>query len=226
MSHAFSNLNVPTAPYLENQAGGIMVCGINWGGEPSSVAEEPSFFSDATVGDDRFRNRLLSWFELWGYPLATERGHEGAFERSIVRTNWLRDQQRSMRGKEIVAACIAGKDNFFRHLRALRPRVVFFCGSTLIHTLNDARCKNETIECLGRPKEDLRYIQKEVMHNGKVLRRFRVGFQRFKCCDVIGLPHPTGSVGLSDRYIAEFADEISPILEKFKSVIVTGQGEI
>lgn len=40
----------------------------------------------------------------------------------------------------------------------------------------------------------------------------RVGVQRFARCDIVGLPHPTGGKGLSNRYVAEFRLEISSIL--------------
>lgn len=129
MATAFPALNnVATAKFAENYVEGIMVCGINWGGDPSGnmTPEEPSFFSDKDVNDYPYRNRLLRWFQLWGHSLETVRGRDGAFERSIIQTNWLSDQRRTMHGQDTYETCVSNRDNFFLHLRALRPRLVFF----------------------------------------------------------------------------------------------------
>jgi hypothetical protein len=55
--------------------GGLVICGINFGvprnGKPQSEEEfKPStpFFSHPE-NRDRFVNRLIKWFQLWGFPL-------------------------------------------------------------------------------------------------------------------------------------------------------------
>lgn len=218
MTNTFSGLNIATDCFDENRTGGIMICGINWGGDPNGepLHEPASFFSDKSVNNYPYRNRLLDWFGLWGFPLETQRGKEGAFERSLVQTNWLPDQVKTMHGKSIFDACVTTTDNFFRHLQALRPRVILFCGNTLIRVLNDPRCRADAEARLGAPAE-LRWLQKDVVVNGKKQKRFRVGIQRFAHCDVVGLPHPTGCAGLSNEYVKAFRAEISPVLQAFRS---------
>lgn len=221
MATVFSDLNVMTACFDENRAGGIMVCGINWGGDPNGEPshESASFFSDEAVNNYPYRNRLLKWFNLWGEPLETKRGKEGAFERSIVQTNWLSDQTPTMHGRSIVEACVAKKSDFLFHLQTLRPRIILFCGSTLSKALNDPRCKAGAEGSLG-VSTSLCWLQKHHRDaDGKVCKRFRVGIQRFGQCDVVGLPHPTGCHGLSDDYIKEFRPEISRILQTFRKSI-------
>lgn len=211
-------LNIATALFAENQTGGLMVCGLNWGGDPLAApdGEAPSFFSDEAVNNFPYRNRLARWFDLWGFTLEKNRGREGAFERSIVQTNWLPDQQRTMHGQNVRALCVSNSENFFTHLRELQPRVILFCGNVLIDILNQAPCRDQAEACLGSA-DRLQWCQKDVVANGKRLKKFRVGFQHFARCEVIGLPHPTGSVGLSDTYVEAFRDEISPILHTFRS---------
>ena len=214
MTTTISTLNLATAIFDENKNGGIMICGINWGGDPSDKPnpEKPSFFSDATVNNYPYRNRLLRWFQLWGQPLQTARGEDGPFERSIVQTNWLPDQERTMHGQDIFRKCIEQKDNFFAHVRALRPRVILFCGSTLIRVLNDPSCIEDATACLGSP-DKMKLLTKNVLENGKTLKRFRIGLQRFEHCNVVAVPHPTGSKGLSDSYIAAFRSEVWSVFE-------------
>jgi hypothetical protein len=47
-------------------------------------------------------------------------------------------------------------------------------------------------------------------------RRFKFTFQSFEKCEVVCLPHPSSSRGLSDDYIRLFAGEMDAILEYFK----------
>lgn len=210
-------LNTVTATFDENRTGGLLICGINWGGNPAeaSVVEERSFFSDRSVNDYPYRNRLVRWFAMWGHPLEQIRGREGSFERSIVQTNWLPDQDRSMRARNMLQECIAERENFFFHIDALLPRVLLLCGSTLMQALNAPECLGEAEKILGSSRApDFRC--KEVMENGKRLKRFKVGIQHFERCPVIAVPHPTGSIGVSNAYMAAFQEEIDPILHSYR----------
>ena len=206
-------LDLATALFPENRVDGLMICGIKWGGEPYRPQEPqlPSFFSDALVNSYRFRNRLLRWFELWGHPLVTERGHEGPFERSISHMNWLPDQARSVRGRDIWTECVAHRQRFLRYAATLKPKAILFCGLTLLRALNTPECLRGAEELFGR-FSDPRFLRKDVGESGRLLKRFTFGFQVFERCQVLGVPHPTGSIGLSDAYVAAFRSEIEPIL--------------
>ena len=216
------NMNICTARYPENELGGLMICGINWGSDPESPAteEDASFFSDSRVNKYPYRNRLSEWFKSWGHEFVTEIGSEGPFERSIAQTNWLPDQSISLKGRNVIKEAKENPDNFLRHLEALRPRLLILCGaSSLMPALNSPdclRCVEKVLGAAARPY--LPPLQHDVMQeNGRKARRFRVFIQKFEQCDVLGLPHPTGSRGLSNLYMQQFSKEIDPLIKKFKS---------
>lgn len=210
-------MDLATAIFPENQRGGFLICGINWGGSPSKEdqAEIPSFFSDSNINNYPFRNRIRRWFELWGHPLETCRGREGAFERSIAHMNWLSDQSRSMRKRDAKNECVVQRDRFFSYAEELNPRVIMFCGITLLDALNDISCIQEAEKLFGQSTRP-RYMKKEVSNHGQKLRKFRVGFQTFERSEIIALPHPTGSIGLSDDYVEAYRSEIEPILNTYR----------
>ena len=217
-------LNTTTASFTENREGGLMICGINWGGSEEETPndgdtlkkEKKSFFSDADVNNWPYRNRLLTWFELFGHPLKTTENMSNQFERSIIQTNWLSSQSKNMAGKSLRAECIREWDNFEWHVQTIRPKIIIFLSVSLLDTLNSSACAEKANLLLGKPEKS-NFYRKTVFSNGKVLKRFRVGVQNFKNTTVIALPHPTGSIGLSNNYIQSFKPEVYPILEKYKN---------
>jgi hypothetical protein len=194
-----------------------MICGINWGGEPTTEEspEEASFFSDVRVNNYPYRNRLLRWFNSWGHPLEENAGMEGAFERSIIQTNWMPNQARTMKGRNIWNECISERQNFIKHIDVLKPRLLILCSSTLLRIMNNDQCLGAVEEILGNASQ-IQFERRDISLNGRKLKRFAVGFQEFTNCCVIALPHPTGSVGLSDQYIAAFKERIGGIINTFR----------
>ena len=210
-------LNLATKEFEENRRHGLMICGINWGGDPSneSAPEEQSFFSDKTVNNYPYRNRLLRWFNFWGDPLQIDRGREGWLERSIAQTNWLPDQDVSMRNRNTFEECLRLRTNFLFHVESLRPRLILFCGTILIHVLNNPQCLEEAKTLLGQPSK-LVILRKDIFEDGRKLKRFAVGVQKFEHCEIVAVPHPTGSIGLSDAYIAAFKTEVSEVMDRYR----------
>lgn len=221
---AAKELNTTTASFTENREGGLMICGINWGGSEDETPndgdnlkkERKSFFSDADVNNWPYRNRLLRWFELFGHPLRTTEDLSNQFERSIIQTNWLSSQSKNMAGKSIRAECISEWDNFAWHVQTIKPKIIVFLSVSLLDTLNSSACVENAKLILGDSEKAI-YYKKTVPDNGKALKRFRVGVQNFKRTTIIALPHPTGSKGLSHKYIQAFKPEIYPILQKYKN---------
>lgn len=212
-----ADLNVATAWFDENIRNGLMICGINWGGDASGDAPRhaPSFFSDHAANRFPYRNRILTWFSLFGHPLQTVAGREGGFERSIVQTNWLDTQSPNMQGKALHHEFVGNWENMAHHLDALRPRLILFLSATLLDALNSPGIFPEAQHILGCADRPL-FLQKEVTSHGRRLKRFRVGMQDFEHTSVIALPHPTGSKGLSNEYISAFAPEISAHIANYK----------
>lgn len=211
-------INTTSAWFAENQQGGLMVCGINWGGDPdvTAIPCTASFFSDAKTNNWPYRNRVVRWFSRWGHPLETDDRTAGPFERSIIQTNWLSTQSKNMSGSSIAAVCAADWFNFSFHLEKLRPRVVMFTSVALLEAMNSPRCLEAATSILGPPSA-LQIGKRDVNVGGKRLRRFRFGRQQWGATEFVAVPHPTGSKGLSDDYVASGRDLIDPILAKYKS---------
>ncbi len=89
-------------------------------------------------------------------------------------------------------------------------------GIKLLDALNDKDCIPYIRPVLGY-ESPVNYQIKDTIIDGKTLRKFRVGFQKFEACDVIALPHPSGSKRLHYEYIKAFKDQISTILENYKT---------
>ena len=211
------SLNIATASFSENRKAGLMICGINWGGSADNPSgnEPASFFSDVRYNNYPYRNRLLKWFELLGHPLECTEEKAGPFERSIVQTNWLSSQSPNMHGKSLYTECVHEWGNFAFHVETLQPKLVVFLSVTLLDILNSATCIENARRLFGA-ETSAQLMRKDVLTEGKVLKRFRIGMQRFGGTQIIALPHPTGSRGLSDEYIRTFAKDISPLLQRYK----------
>ena len=207
--------------------GGLLICGLNWGRKLSDGPSEvpvtgKSYFSDKRHEYYPFKQRLLIWFELWGHPLEPFDGNPGTFERSISHMNWWTDQSHDTKGIDYIEKCRKHREHFLYHLTQITPRLILFLGQPLLDALNRPWLFEDAQQCLGQAcKPIVPWIHKEFDKNGKPLRPFKVRYQEFEQCEVIALPHPTGSRGLSNKYIAAFRPEIGPILSRYRLKLVS-----
>ena len=213
-----------------NDKQGIMLCGYEWGGgdedvtseavhaDPSVVANLGVIFSNkaAFYGRDankwRYDERIREWFRIWGHELRRD-GLGGDFEKCLLQTNWCDTQAPNMGGVNYQTKLLAPAqvENFIEHLKHFEPRVLMFFGSLMGRLLNATSVAPKVKEFLGADVQSLRY--EKLPFNG---RRFNVGFQTFERCQVISLPHPSGSRGLSPEYIKLFAPQIGKVISDFK----------
>ena len=136
-----TELPVHTLIFDENKDGGLLLCGLNHGYskederlDTSGVDRSDShksFFSDSEVNDYPFRNRIVSWFSLWGYELARVKEKAGSLERSILQTNWLQTCSNNMDGVNIEEACIDDSESFLHTCATLKPGIILFFGQKL-----------------------------------------------------------------------------------------------
>lgn len=207
----------------ENREGGLLLCGINHGyskederkdtADTSEPDSQKSFFSDSEVNNCLFRNRIISWFDLWGYNLAKSKDNAGIFERSIVQTNWLPTCSNNTRGINIRQACIKDNEQFFMTCEALKPRVIFLFSKELLLAFISPSLSTRVKSTFGARKDEVRWDKKNIFFNGKPRRRFLFGFQQYENLTVVSLPHPTGAKGIADDYIEAFKPEISKIID-------------
>ena len=210
-----------------NDKEGIMLCGYEWGfskkdrerfekGELQEFGDiqelNTSFSNKINVFHESFPydERIIKWFGIWGHPL--ERNN-GTFEKCIIQTNWCDTQNPNMHNVNRHHKLLSCKENFLLHIRELLPKIIFFFGSDMIKVLNSIEVKPKFEKIVGRETQPLKIMQKRLEKR----RRFKVGFQTFEKCEVISLPHPSGSRGVSDDYIGLFEEEIGSILERYKS---------
>lgn len=206
-----------------NDKEGIMICGYEWGLPKEEIEKnknsqtkidfeaETTFSNKINVHKKNYPydERIIKWFKLWGHPL--QRNNNGKIEKCIVQTNWCNTQGNNMKKISIHQKLLNCKDNFLFHIEKLHPKIIFFMGSKMIDVLNNQEIKKDFMRIMGREIKPLQKLQKPF--NGRV---FKIGFQSFEKCDVISLPHPSGSRGLSDEYIKLFKDEIKTILDKYR----------
>ena len=207
-----------------------MICGINWGGEPTSSIDlksemqGTSFFSDSSMNNqkdnapNRFNNRIVEWFRILGHPLETAEEKAGDFEKSIFQTNWLPTKSRSVDSKTIKRYCIDHPGNFEYHVLRFKPKLIMFFSVMLFDVLNSKDSPTQVRKYLGIPSGDRRIIQKRnIVVGTKVSTAFRVGIQRFSNANVIAFPHPTPQRNSpSDKYIAAFKHDICPLINEYK----------
>lgn len=222
---------VVTKNYPENQVGGIMLCGINFGysaedenHENAGTQSEPeplSFFSDKAVNNTRFRNRILAWLSSWGLEFATIAGDEGAFERSFFQTNWLDTQTRSItsNGNITNETLVKEADSFLGMLETRKPSVIIFFGVQMINALNDERVRPRVISILGERSGNPQTYEGDLPNYQGT--KFKLLAQKFGETQIISFPHPQAQ-GITDEYVASLkppAHVIQSILEKMGTPI-------
>ena len=213
------NTNIHTLLCNENKNGALMLCGINHGySKKDKYLDETgvdmmssckSFFSDIKTNNYPFRERIVSWFSLWGYNLERECAKPFSFEKSLFQTNWLQTCTSNIRGCDIAKECIDDSDSFFETCRMLEPKVVFFFGSNLIHAFSSKQLSGKVESIFGSKKGEAKFFQKDIESGGKILRRFKIGFLNYENLSVVSFPHPTGSRGVDSEYIKSVKIEIS-----------------
>lgn len=211
-----------------NNKQGIMLCGYEWGGnnadstdsslDASKVSNLGVTFSNKVpfYGKEAeswpYDKKIMAWFKLWGHELSRN-DVGGDFEKCLLQTNWCDTQASNMNGINYQSKLLASDqvDNFIEHVRHFEPRILIFFGSSMGRFLNDSKVLPRFLEIVGKEVEKFKF--QKMPYSGK---RFNVGFQSFECCNVISLPHPSGSRGLSTEYIDLFTPQIEKVLSDFK----------
>ncbi|MWJ26726.1 hypothetical protein GPM19_00640 [Halomonas sp. ZH2S] len=217
------DLPVHTRIIEENREGGLLLCGINHGYSKHDERQDAtgidrsdshkSFFSDSEVNDYPFRNKIVSWFDLWGYELARSKRLAGRFERSIIQTNWLQTCSNNVRGVNTQRACIEEHKSFLETCSALKPGIIFFFGQEPLWAFTSPALSPKVETIFGARTGEIQWLQKTIYYNGKRCTRFRFGFQQYERLAVVALPHPTGARGIASDYIAAFKPEMSKIID-------------
>lgn len=225
MSHDWTaDLNIGHSRFAgENDSGGLMICGYEWGHTKRDQAEPPvgdpsvpiTFANKAdrygvTARRWRFDARIRGWFRLWGHPLSSS--PPGPFERSIVQTNWCRTQGHKLEGNVAARLAEGGSvGNFLHHVEQLQPSVMLLMGTALNGALTSPGVLDRFVEHVG---SRMACSERTI---GEAGRSFRVWFHDFERCSVVILPHPSGSYGLKGEYIADLRAPMGERLARYRA---------
>ncbi len=216
-------LQFDTKDYPE-QKRGMLICGINWGGNPAVLQNDPnraryhrSFFSDDSnwvMNACKYRSRVLSWLRCLGLELESSPDRAGRLERSISQVNWLPTQSQNTHGQVNLQACAANWEFFLSHMRAVKPSLILFLSTDLLRALNTDPCLSQAMEILGKPG-DMQFEHRDLVRNGMRHPRLKVGKQIFPEATAIALPHPGYRKGIADEYIKCFRNWIGEELREY-----------
>lgn len=222
------NLATSIFPGL-NDKRGILVCGYEWGmskKDQHAFADNKFFINEAarTTFSNKtsmygklalkrpYDRRIIKWFDLWGHKLSTE-NLGGDFEKCIAQTNWCNTQGHHISESYYTKLSDEAQvNNFIYHVKELDPSLILFMGSAMVDILQSEQVKPKFIEVVGSETSPLRKIQKDFLGI-----RFKIGLQEFERCNIVSLPHPSSSRGLSDEYIALFKSEIGRLISQVKT---------
>lgn len=214
--------SVRTLIINENKCGSLMLCGLNhgWGKKDEQHKAEgtnrmdkyKSFFSDKAVNKSDFRDKIVKWFDLWGYPL--ENTDAGVFEKSITQTNWLQSASSGMKDNE-EKTFIDSSDDFINTCSELKPKLILFFGQELIKAFTSEQMSDKVEDIFGKKQGKCHPQQKDVVHNGKNRIRFTFFFQSYENLEIVAMPHATGAIGVADDYIKSFKPEMKEIIDSW-----------
>lgn len=210
-----------TASFPETYRG-LYLCGINWGGEDSDrmaaqVRARRSFFSDDSIDGYPYRTRILTWFALWGRPLAREPARAGPLERAISQTNWLSDRSKRSEHRTQPAYLLDHLDEFLDVCRERNPRVILLLGSCLGSALERALTRPQTRAAVCAAFGPLTRAPVVIARNLPGEQNFRLRTFDFARCRLLCLPHPTGAVGVTNAQIARYGPEVRAALAYWRA---------
>lgn len=223
----YDNLNLGNSIFQGfNDKNGLMICGYEYGYSKRDEQRDKYYQSDKLIDGKkdviftftnkevflgegfwaiRYDNRIAKWFELWGHSLdRTELG--GNFEKSIMQTNISPTANKSVEDYGKIAENF---DYLITHFEVLQPSLVLFMGRKLTDFINRQDNYEKFIKVVGNEVGQRQMVQKEV-------GGFKVFFQDFEKCRTVCFPHPSGTRGLRDNYIAQFKPEMDKLLQEYK----------
>ena len=165
---------------FKESKGGILICGINWGGDPNGKDDGNSgkyAFTDKEHNSFRYSETLIGWFKAWGIEL--DRPNPGPLERSFIQTNWCDSQSKNASG-------VSGYDydhtELFKLIKEYQPRAIVLTAVSLFPRFRSRAGEAGLMEV----KVHEPYLLKTV--TGK---QFRAWLAEYDKANVLAVPHPS-----------------------------------
>lgn len=185
--------NVRTKIYPES-TGGIMICGINWGGDPNGVDDGNSgqyAFADKAHNSFPYSEALITWFEAWGVRLDRS-SNPGKLERCLIQTNWCDSQSRDAKS---ISEQEWQNTPLFGLIKELKPRAIILTAVTLLPRFQK-RASEAGLKLL---KE--REPHTLVSAHGKTFRMHVIEYDK---TNVVALPHPSRFRSIIGKSISQW----------------------
>lgn len=208
-----------------NDKNGVMLCGYEFGfNKHDQYLEENhkdeikkmkleinTFYDKSKIYGSPYDLRIIKWFSFFGHPLGVDDGHS-PFDKCLLQTNWC-DGQDTYVSDYAKFLSKENSENFLGIVEAFLPRVLIFMGAKQIHYLQTPAIKSRFSEIFGAEVSPLDIRSKPF--DG---RKFKIGFQTFERISILSLPHPSGTRGLSDKYIKLFVPEVKDVLDSYRKL--------
>ncbi len=185
--------NMRNKEYPESK-GGIMICGINWGGKADGPDDGNSgkyAFSDKDHNSFRYSEALIDWLEAWGVPLGRS-SNPGPLERCFIQTNWCDSQSRS-------AAKITEEEYrntpLFAMIQHYKPRAIILTAVSLFQRFQ-RRATEEGLKEMEKPAPC-----KPIPVKGK---NYRAHLAEYADMSVVAVPHPSRFRSIIGKSIGEW----------------------
>ena len=189
---------------FKESKGGILICGINWGGDPNGKDDGNSgkyAFTDKEHNSFQYSETLIKWFEAWGIKLDRS-SNPGPLERSFIQTNWCDSQSKNAGG-------VSGHDydhtELFKLIREYQPRAIVLTAVSLF-----PRFRSRAGEAgLREVKVHEPYPLKTA--TGK---QFRAWLAEYDKANVLAVPHPSRFASIIGKSIKDWGKPARTALSK------------
>lgn len=185
---------------FKESKGGILICGINWGGDPNGKDDGYSgkyAFTDKEHNSFRYSETLIEWFKAWGIKL--DRPNPGPLERSFIQTNWCDSQSKNASGVSY------DRTELFKLISEYQPRAIVLTAVSLF-----PRFRSRAGEAgLREVKVHEPYLLKTA--TGK---RFRAWLAEYDKANVLAVPHPSRFASIIGKSIQDWGKPARTALSK------------
>ena len=189
---------------FKESKGGILICGINWGGDPNGKDDGNSgkyAFTDKEHNSFRYSETLIKWFEAWGIKLDRS-SNPGPLERSFIQTNWCDSQSKNAGG---ISDRDYARTELFKLITEYQPRAIVLTAVCLFRRF----LKRASEAGLGEVK-----VQESYPLKTETGKQFRVWLAEYDKTNVLAVPHPSRFASIIGKSITAWGKPARTALSK------------
>ncbi len=187
---------------FKESAGGILICGINWGGDPNGKDDGYSgkyAFTDKEHNSFRYSETLIKWFEAWGIKLDRS-SSPGPLERSFIQTNWCDSQSKDAKGLTDYS-----RTGLFELIKKYQPRAIVLTTVSLF-----PRFQARAAEAGIKPVK----VHEPYLLKTATGKQFRAWLAEYDKANVLAVPHPSRFASIIGKSIKDWGKPARTALSK------------